>query len=370
MTAASGRVRVRGRCARGRAGRRRRRRPRRQSGSRRGPARWRRAPRGSTGAPTCSRRAGQDRPLRERVRRDRLQPRGRRVRDVARAGVDVNGRVAAGQHAVVGDVGGATEQSLRVAHRQAAEALRAEIGRAREPPRRSMPVRRRHAHAARRERRPADPAAARSPGDPRRPPHRARHPAPAEAGHDDPAAVVEGRPAPAPVGHPGPAELGQHPVAARVVGREVGADQRRVRRPDPPVAAVVDPVAVGRELVLELRVSLRVVAVVVAVDHGLLGGDVLRPVDLGRVGGRLVRDRAAAGRARASGSAAPPPRLLARTAAVRPAAAAARPLVCWPFLLLRLLPCSFLLLLRLRGLLLGPLGPRPCRNEQRRRQRE
>ena len=104
-----------------------------------------------------------------------------------------------------------------------------------------MPVRRRDADAAGRERRPADVPAAGAPCDPGRAPHRPRHPGPAEARHQDPAAIVKGRPAPVPVGHPGPAELGQRPVAARVVGREVVADDGGRRDPDTAVGAVVDP---------------------------------------------------------------------------------------------------------------------------------
>ena len=71
------------------------------------------------------------------------------------------------------------------------------------------------------------------------------------------------------------------------------------------------------------------------------------------MGRRPSRTDPAAGRARASGSAPPP--LVVRRAAVR---------------LVVALPLLFLFLFLFVGLLLGPLGPRPCRNEQRRRQRE
>ena len=163
-----------------------------------------------------------------------------------------------------------------------------EIRRAREPPRRPRPVGHRHADAPGRERRPADVAVARAPGDPRRAPDAPGHPAPAVAGDDDPAPVVKRRPAPAEVGHPGPAKLRQRPVAARVIGRELGADQRPLGLPHAAVRAVVDPVAVGREIILEIGVGLRIVPVVVVVDRRFLGRRVLRPVDLRRVRGRVV----------------------------------------------------------------------------------
>ena len=148
------------------------------------------------------------------------------------------------------------EHPGQIARRNEGRARRAEVGRRREPPGRSGAGAAGKAHAARRERRPADVAVARAPGDPGRTPHGSRNPAPA-AGARDPAAVVKRRPTPVPVRDPGPAVLGQRPVAARRVGREAGADDRRARRPDVAVAAVVVPPAVWRERCLKLGVGLR-----------------------------------------------------------------------------------------------------------------
>src|SRR6202521_6136529 len=97
--------------------------------------------------------------------------------------------------------------------------------------------------------RPTDVAAAIAPGNPGRTPFVARDPLPAVVGVIGPAAIVIGGPTEGLVGHPGPAVVGHHPAAGHV-GAPAGADPER--QPDPAVGAALDPVAVGRELVVEV----------------------------------------------------------------------------------------------------------------------
>ena len=204
-----------------------------------------------------------DRDARQGARRDPGERNGASGDAAGRARVDVHRPVTAREQSVVRHDGRPREHAGQIARRDEGRPPGAEAGRRREPPRRPGAVAAGQAHAARRERRPSDVAAARAPGDPGRAPHGSRNPAPA-AGAGDPAAVVKGRPTPAPVRDPGPTVLGQRPVAARRVGREAGPDDRRARRPDVAVRAVVVPATVWRERRLKLGVRLRVVPVVVA----------------------------------------------------------------------------------------------------------
>lgn len=96
--------------------------------------------------------------------------------------------------------------------------------------------------------RPAVVATAAAPAHPGRAPLVSGYPSPAVVVVVHPTAVVEGRPAPVVVRYPGVAVVGHRPVPVRHVGLETGPD---MGNPDVAVLVIVDPIAVGRQFIIE-----------------------------------------------------------------------------------------------------------------------
>src|SRR5690349_491372 len=84
-------------------------------------------------------------------------------------------------------------------------------------------IRRGERRAARRQRRPADPAVAHTPVDPRGRKHRARDPRPVCL-ELNPPTIVERKPAPLQRALPVPSGVGQQPLTVGAVWHEVGTD--------------------------------------------------------------------------------------------------------------------------------------------------
>ena len=105
--------------------------------------------------------------------------------------------------------------------------------------------------ARRRHRRPAHVAAPIAPFYPCRCPGGARQPDPTQSAVAIPSPIVEGSPTPNPLGLEAPAGVRVHPIPARHVGLEFGADDPWMRPPDSPNVLHDDPFSIRRQGVVE-----------------------------------------------------------------------------------------------------------------------
>src|SRR5712672_1066882 len=91
-----------------------------------------------------------------------------------------------------------------------------------------------------------------APGDPGRPPDTVRHPDPAAAGMQMPAAVMEGSPTPRIVRLPEPSGIAVNPVAGIAIGPPSAVNYQDTRLPTPTDAFQLHPGAIRRKVIIEI----------------------------------------------------------------------------------------------------------------------